>query len=67
MSANELTETIRPTAEAIIKQVWDKGSYITYFDNVLCPSNDMMIHEYLDRKELVRVLGVGKTELIKVL
>jgi hypothetical protein len=67
MSANELMETIRPTAETLIRQAWDKGSYITYFDKALCPSDDIMIHEYRDRKELVRVLGLGKTELIKVL
>lgn len=67
MSAAELTEAIRPTAEALIRQAWDKGSYITYFDKALCHSDDMMIHEYRDRKELVRVLGVGKAELIKLL
>jgi len=67
MSADELMETIRPTAEILVRQAWDKGSYITYFDKTLCPSNDMMVHEYSDRKELVRVLGVGKTEFIKVL
>jgi len=67
MSAAELTETIRHTAESLIRQAWDKGSYITYFDKALCSSDDMMIHEYRDRKELVRVLGVGKTEFLKVL
>jgi len=67
LSAEELTERIRPTAERVKKEAWDKGLYVTYFDKKLCPAEDMMIHEYRDRKELVRVLGVGKIELIKIL
>jgi len=67
LSAEELTERILPTAERVTKDAWDKGLYITYFDKNLCPAEDMMIHEYRDRKELVRVLGVGRVELIKIL
>ena len=67
MSAEELTEKIRPTAERLTREAWDKGSYITYFDKTVCPDSGVMVHEYRDRKELVRVLGGGKTELIKVL
>jgi hypothetical protein len=67
MSAEELTETIRPTAEKLTKEAWDKGSYIVYFDKNLCPAADIMVHEYRDHKELVRILGVGKTQLVKIL
>ncbi|MEO5892368.1 MAG: hypothetical protein ABIQ31_19120 [Ferruginibacter sp.] len=67
MSAEELTEKTRLTAKKLTCEAWDKNSYITYFDKTLCTSPDIMVHEYRDRKELVRVLGGGKTQLIKTL
>lgn len=67
MSAEELRERIGPTAEKVIRDAWDKNSYITYFDENLCPSTDVMVHEYRDRKELVRVKENGETQLIKIL
>jgi hypothetical protein len=67
MSSEELTNRLSPTAERLTKEAWDNNSYIVYFDEKLCPADDIMIHEYRDRKELVRVLGVDNIQVIKVL
>jgi len=67
MSVEELRERVRPTAEQIKKEAWDKNSYITYFDEELCPSAGFIVHEYQDRKELVRIKQNGETQLIKIL
>jgi len=66
MSADELRERILPTAERVKKEAWDKGMYVTYSDAKLCPGPDLYIHEYRDRKELVRVSENGEVELIKI-
>jgi hypothetical protein len=67
MSAEELRERITPTAKKAIMDAWDKNSYITYFDEKLCPTKDVMVHEYRDRKELVQIAENGETRLIKIL
>nr|WP_294790080.1 hypothetical protein [uncultured Mucilaginibacter sp.] len=67
MSSEEFTDRLSPTAERLTKEAWDNNSYIVYFDEKLCPADDIMIHEYRDRKELVRVLGVDNIQVIKVL
>lgn len=67
MSAEELRERIAPVAEQLKKNAWAKNSYITYFDEKLCSSTEFMIHEYSDRKELVRIKSNGETEFIKIL
>ncbi len=67
MSSEELTNRLSSTAERLTKEAWDNNSYIVYFDEKLCPSDDIMIHEYRDHKELVRVLGVDNIQVIKVL
>ena len=67
MSAEELSERLRPTAEMLTQEAWDNNSYIVYFDEKLCPADDIMVHEYRDHKELVRVLGVDNIQVIKVL
>jgi len=59
LSAEELTERLRPTAEKLMKEAWAKGSYITYYSEELCPDTDHMIHEYADRKELVKIMEDG--------
>jgi hypothetical protein len=67
MSAEELRERVAPVAERIKKEAWAKNSYVTYFDEKLCPSTVFMVHEYSDRKELVRIKPNGETQFIKTL
>jgi hypothetical protein len=67
MSDEELQEKLRPTAEKIKRGAWGNNSYITYYDEELCPSYNFMVHEYHDRKELVRVKENGETQVIKIL
>lgn len=67
MSTEELSERLRPTAEKLTQDAWDNNSYIVYFDEELCPADDIMVHEYRDHKELVRVIGVENIQVIKVL
>jgi hypothetical protein len=67
MSIEELQESVKPIDEQLKNAAWAKNSYITYFDETLCPSTDFMVHEYIDRKELVRVRPNGDTQFIKIL
>jgi hypothetical protein len=67
MSAEELYERIRPTAEKVTREAWGNNSYVTYFDELLCPSTDYMVHEYRDRKELVLVKENGEIQFSKIL
>lgn len=66
LSDEELQERLRPTFEAVKQQKFAKGGYITYHDPVLCPTDDHMIHEYRDRKELVKLDDNGKASLVKI-
>jgi hypothetical protein len=67
MTLAELRQRIKPTAEKLIQEAWDKNTFISYYDEALCPGDDTLIHEYKDRKELVRVNDEGNTELIRIL
>lgn len=67
MTPEELREAIRPTAEQLIQDTWDKGTYFSYYDEALCPDEETVIHEYKDRKELMRFDEQGNTTLIRIL
>ena len=63
MTASEIKEHIRPTAEKAIQHAFDKDSYITYFDEAVC-SDGMLIREYRDHKELV-IFKDGKATFVR--
>jgi hypothetical protein len=67
LTPEELTERLRPTAEAVMTAAWDKDSYVTYYDEQLCADTNYMIHEYKDRKELVKVLDNREVQFVKVI
>jgi hypothetical protein len=66
LTNEQLRERLRPIAEKAKENAWAKNSYATYYDKVLCPDPSYAIHEYRDRKELVK-LENGKAHLIKIL
>ncbi len=67
MTQAELREAIRPTAEKVKQDAWEKDTYISYYNEALCPGDDTVIHEYKDRKELMRFDKEGNTTLIRIL
>lgn len=67
LSDEELQERLKPAADAVIKSKWSKNGYITYYDEAVCPSTDYMVHEFRDRKQLVKLDKNGKAHLIKLL
>jgi hypothetical protein len=67
LSDEELHERLRPTAEHITRGIWSKNGYITYHDPGICPDARHMIHEYRDRKELVRIDSNGAVYLVRTL
>jgi hypothetical protein len=67
MSAEELRERLKPMAETIKKRAWDRHSYISYYDEAVCPGTDFVIREYRDRKELVQLSDSGAEKLIRAL
>jgi hypothetical protein len=67
LSAQELAERLRPTADAVKRETFNRNGYITYFDKAVCPSTNYMVHEYRDRKELVRIDDKGTAHLVKIL
>ncbi|MBS7565638.1 hypothetical protein KHS38_14600 [Mucilaginibacter sp. Bleaf8] len=67
LSDEELRERLRPTAEQVTQEIWAKNGYITYYDPAICPDTLHMIHEYRDRKELVRIDPSGTVHLVKIL
>ncbi len=67
LSAQELAERLRPTADTVMRETFNRDGYLTYFDKVVCPDTSYMIHEYRDRKELVRIDDKGTAHLIKIL
>ena len=66
LTEEELRERLRPIAEEVTKRTWAKNGYLTYYDETLCPDNSYSIHEYRDRKELVK-LENGQSRLVKLL
>lgn len=67
LSDDELQERLRPAFESIMQETFAKGNYITYYDPAVCPTNFYMVHEYGDRKELVKLDASGKAHFIKTL
>jgi len=67
LSAEELSERLRPTADAVKRDTFKRNGYITYFDKSVCPDTNYMVHEYRDRKELVLIDDNGKAHLVKIL
>jgi hypothetical protein len=53
LTDEELQERLRPTYEAMKKEKFAKGGYITYYDPSVCPTSSHAVHEYSDRKELM--------------
>ncbi|HZY39377.1 MAG TPA: hypothetical protein VFE53_22130 [Mucilaginibacter sp.] len=66
LSDEELRERLRPTSERIKQEAFAKNSYLTYYDPLVCPTTAHAVHEYRDRKELVK-LENGKAHLVKIL
>jgi hypothetical protein len=66
LSEEELRERLRPTSEKIKREAFAKNSYLTYYDPLVCPDTTYAVHEYRDRKELVK-LENGKSHLVKIL
>ncbi|GAC1315034.1 MAG: hypothetical protein NVSMB24_40370 [Mucilaginibacter sp.] len=66
LTTEELRERLRPITEKIIEDTWAKNSYLTYYDETLCPDTSYAIHAYRDRKVLVK-LENGKAHLVKIL
>jgi hypothetical protein len=66
LSDEELQERVCPAYEAIRKEKFSKGGYLTYYDAEFCPANGHMIHEYHDRKELVKLDHNGKAHFVKI-
>lgn len=66
LSDEELRERLRPAYEKIKQEAFAKDSYLTYYDPLVCPTSAHAVHEYRDRKELVK-LENGKAHLIKIL
>lgn len=67
MDEFELQQATRPAEETIRKQAWDKGGYISYYDDSVCPGVNYVIREYRDHKELVRLKEAGDADVIKIL
>ena len=67
LSDEELRERLRPTYEAMKRDKFAKGGYLTYYDPSVCPSSTHAVHEYSDRKELVKLDQDGNVLFVKKL
>lgn len=67
LSAEELSERLKPTADAVKRETFARNGYLTYFDQAICPDTSYMVHEYRDKKELVQIDDKGKAHFIKIL
>ena len=67
LSAQELAERLRPTADAVVRETFQRNGYLTYYDDTICPDTSYMVHEYRDRKELVQIDEQGKANFVKYL
>ena len=67
LSDEELRERLQPAYEEMKAEKFAKGGYLTYYDRLVCPTNYYMVHEYIDRKELVKLDGNGKAHFVKIL
>lgn len=67
LSAEELTERLRATAESVRQDTFRRNGYIAYYDQKVCPDTSYVVREYRDRKELVRVDSEGIGHFVKIL
>lgn len=67
MTNSELQQVLKPAADTIRKRAWGKKSYISYYDETVCPAIDYLVREYSDRKELVHLNDKGEAEYIRTL
>lgn len=67
LSADELAERLRHTADRAKRETFERNGYITYFDKTICPDTSHMVHEYRERKELVWVDNEGVAHFLKTL
>jgi hypothetical protein len=67
LSDDELRERLRPAYEAMKQKAFNNGSYITYYDPRVCPTDSHAVHEYSDRKELIWMDDNFKERVIKTL
>jgi hypothetical protein len=66
-SLKELGQLLKPEIERVVRDNLDRGLYNIYRDKH-CTSKDLLIHEYQDRKELVRVdAATGQTQIVRQL
>lgn len=66
-SLKEQGELLAPVIEQVKAANLQKGSYNSYQDKH-CTSKDLFVHEYQDRKELVRVNALtGQISIVKQL
>ncbi|WP_158829908.1 hypothetical protein [Mucilaginibacter lacusdianchii] len=67
LTDKELQERLRPTYEAMKKEKFAKGGYITYYDPSVCPTTSHAVHEYADRKDLMWMDDKYQEHFIKTL
>lgn len=67
LSDEQLRERLRPKAEAVRRETFAKGGYLTYYDPSLCPTNKHAVHEYSDRKELIWMDDNYQEHFVKIL
>ncbi|MBS7565660.1 hypothetical protein D0C36_14805 [Mucilaginibacter conchicola] len=67
LSEEERQERLRPTYEAMKKEKFAKGGYITYYDPSVCPTTSHAVHEYVDRKDLMWMDDKYQEHFIKTL
>ncbi|MEO8948538.1 MAG: hypothetical protein ABI308_09025 [Mucilaginibacter sp.] len=67
LSDEELQERLRPAYEAMKQDAHSRGSYITYYDESVCPTTSHAVHEYSDRKELMWMDKNYQEHFIKIL
>lgn len=65
LSDEQLRERLKPAYEAIKKEKFAKGGYLTYYDPSVCPTTVHMVHEYRDRKELVWLNENGEAHFVR--
>lgn len=67
LSDEQLQERLRPKAEAVRRDKFAKGGYLSYYDPSVCPTPHHAIHEYSDRKELMWMDENYQEHFVKIL
>lgn len=67
LSDEELRERLLSTYERMKAEKFAKGGFLTYYDPSVCPTNAYAVHEYSDRKELVKLDENGIAQYVKTL